>query len=50
MPAFFKQADVMLVTLKDELIFNVTVPAKLQAYMAAGKPILAMLNGEGLKS
>ena len=47
MPAFFKQADVMLVTLKDELIFNVTVPAKLQAYMAAGKPILAMLNGEG---
>lgn len=47
MPAFFKRADVMLVTLKDELIFNVTVPAKLQAYMAAGKPILAMLNGEG---
>ena len=37
----------MLVTLKDELIFNVTVPAKLQAYMAAGKPVLAMLNGEG---
>ena len=47
MPTFFKQADVMLVTLKDELIFNVTVPAKLQAYMATGKPILAMLNGEG---
>ena len=47
MPSFFKKADAMLVTLKDELIFNLTVPAKLQAYMMAGKPIIAMLNGEG---
>lgn len=47
MPAFFEQADVMLLALKDELIFNLTVPAKLQAYMAAGKPVIAMLNGEG---
>lgn len=47
MPLFFKEADVMLVTLKDELIFNLTVPAKIQAYMASGKPILTMLNGEG---
>lgn len=37
----------MLLALKDELIFNLTVPAKLQAYMAAGKPVIAMLNGEG---
>ncbi|MEG1692344.1 MAG: glycosyltransferase family 4 protein [Bacteroidales bacterium] len=47
MPSFFKKADVMLVTLKDEMIFNVTIPAKVQAYMAAGRPIAAMLNGEG---
>lgn len=47
MPAFFSEADIMLLTLKDEMIFNVTVPAKLQAYMAAQKPIIAMLNGEG---
>lgn len=46
MPAFFSKADVMLVSLKDELIFNLTVPAKLQAYMAAGKPVVAMLNGD----
>ncbi len=46
MPIFFKQADVMLVSLKDEIIFNLTVPAKLQAYMASEKPIIAMLNGE----
>lgn len=47
MPVFFNCADALLVALKDELIFNLTVPAKIQAYMAAGKPILAMLNGEG---
>lgn len=47
MPAFFVRADAMLLTLKDELVFNQTVPAKLQAYMAAGKPVIAMLNGEG---
>lgn len=47
MPSFFSEAGIMLVSLKDELIFNLTVPAKLQAYMAFGKPVLAMLNGEG---
>lgn len=47
MPSFFSKADVMLVSLKDEEIFNLTLPAKIQAYMAAGKPIVAMMNGEG---
>lgn len=47
MPAFFRQADLMLVSLKDESIFNLTVPAKIQAYMMAGKAIIAMLNGDG---
>ncbi|RSC93561.1 glycosyltransferase family 4 protein [Tenacibaculum singaporense] len=47
MPAFFKKADAMLVSLKDEPIFGLTVPAKIQAYMASGKRILGMLNGEG---
>ncbi len=47
MPLFFEQADAMLVTLKDEPIFNLTAPAKIQAYMSAGKPIVAMMNGEG---
>jgi len=47
MSSFFDKADVMLVTLKDDSIFNLTVPAKLQAYMSASKPIVAMLNGEG---
>ena len=47
MPSFFACASVMLIALKDNAIFNLTVPAKLQAYMSTGKPILAMMNGEG---
>lgn len=47
MPKFFAQADAMLVTLKDEFIFSLTIPSKTQAYMASGKPILTMLNGAG---
>jgi len=47
MKTFFSRADVLLVSLKDELIFNLTVPAKLQAYMCTKTSILGMLNGEG---
>ncbi|OWK73535.1 glycosyltransferase WbuB [Flavobacteriaceae bacterium JJC] len=47
MSSFFAKADVMLVSLKNDEIFNLTVPAKVQAYMSASKPIVAMLNGEG---
>jgi glycosyltransferase involved in cell wall biosynthesis len=47
MPNFFCHADAMLVSLKDSKIFSLTVPAKVQSYLAFGKPILAMLNGEG---
>ena len=46
MPAFFQSADVMLLTLKKSTISELTVPAKLQAYMASGKIILGAINGE----
>ena len=46
MPTFFRHADAMLLSLKDDLIFNLIVPAKLQAYMSAGKPVVAMIGGE----
>jgi glycosyltransferase involved in cell wall biosynthesis len=49
MPHFFAQADVMLVSLKREPIFSLTVPGKIQSYMACGKPIIASLNGEGAR-
>ncbi|HHT9112437.1 MAG TPA: glycosyltransferase family 4 protein [Candidatus Wunengus sp. YC65] len=47
MPRFFSLADVMLVTLKKEPIFALTIPAKVQSYLACGKPIIAALEGEG---
>ena len=47
MPTFFSFADLMVVSLKDEYIFSLTIPAKTQSYMASGKPIVSMLNGEG---
>ena len=47
MPWFFKQADVMLVTLSDDPLFKLYAPAKISSYMAAAKPIIAVLNGEG---
>lgn len=50
MPTFFSFADAMVVSLKDEYIFSLTIPAKTQSYMASGKPILSMLNGEGNKT
>ncbi|WP_066441124.1 glycosyltransferase family 4 protein [Chryseobacterium sp. CCH4-E10] len=50
MATFFNAADILLVSLKDDPIFNITVPAKVQAYMSSGKPILAMLNGEGAEN
>ena len=47
MPRFFALADVMLVTLKNEPIFALTIPAKLQSYLACGRPVVAALDGEG---
>jgi len=47
MPSFFLHADALLVSLRDEPVFGMTIPGKVQAYLIAGKPILAMLNGEG---
>jgi colanic acid biosynthesis glycosyl transferase WcaI len=46
MPSFFRHADAMLVCLKDEPIFRMTIPSKLQSYLAAGLPIVGMLTGE----
>lgn len=49
MPAFFAHADALLVSLSDDPVFALTVPAKVQAYLACGRPILAMLDGEGAR-
>jgi glycosyltransferase involved in cell wall biosynthesis len=49
MPSFMQKASVLLVTLANQPIFAVTVPNKVQAYLAAGRPIIACLNGEGAR-
>lgn len=47
MPSFFAGADALLVTLRKEPIWSMTIPGKVQSYLAAGKPLLAMMDGEG---
>lgn len=47
MPSFYKHANALLVSLRDEAIYSMTIPGKLQSYLASGIPVLAMLNGEG---
>jgi len=46
MAKFYKASDFLIVSLIDKPIFSVTVPAKTQTYIAAKKPILAIINGE----
>lgn len=47
MPFIFNRAAGLLVTLKRDEIFSYTIPCKIQSYLAAGRPIIAALNGEG---
>jgi len=49
MPNLLSRADALLVTLTDQKIFAATVPNKIQAYMAVGRPIIASMNGEGAR-
>lgn len=49
MPRFFALADVLLVTLKRDPVFALTVPSKVQSYLACARPILAALDGEGAR-
>jgi len=46
MAKFYKASDFLIVSLIDKPIFSVTVPAKTQTYIAARKPILAIINGD----
>ena len=47
MPSLYKTADAMLVTLTKDEFSKLTLPGKVQSYMAAGKPIIASIDGEG---
>lgn len=49
MPRFFALADALLVTLKRDPIFEMTIPSKVQSYMACARPVVAGLDGEGAR-
>ena len=46
MPGLFATADALLVSLKTNAVFAKTIPGKVQAYLASGRPILAVIDGE----
>lgn len=47
MPKYFSESDALIVTLRNDEVLRATLPAKVQSYMASGKPILAAISGEG---
>jgi len=47
MPTFFRAASALLVTLKRDPVFAMTIPGKVQTYLATGLPVIGMLDGEG---
>lgn len=49
MPAWFAHAHVLLASLRPAPVFSLTIPSKLQSYLACGRPVLAALDGEGAR-
>ncbi len=46
MPKYYAMADAMLVSMRNDISVNDTLPGKVQGYMAAGKPVLGSIAGE----
>jgi glycosyltransferase involved in cell wall biosynthesis len=49
MPILMRKASVLLASLTNQPIFSLTIPNKIQAYLAVGRPIIASMNGEGAR-
>lgn len=49
MPPLFAKADALLVSLKTNEVFEKTIPGKVQAYLASGRPVIAMIDGEAAR-
>ncbi len=47
MPSFYSHADALLVSLRRDPVFGMTIPGKVQSYLMTGLPLLGMLDGEG---
>lgn len=46
MPALYSVSDALLVHLKDDPLFEITIPSKTQTYLAAGRPIIMAVRGD----
>ncbi len=46
MPELYELADVLLVHLKDDPLFSMTIPHKTLTYLSSGKPLLAAVKGD----
>lgn len=44
--AYLQAADALLVHLRKDPLFEITIPSKTQAYMAVGKPLLMAVDGD----
>ena len=44
--AYLNAADALLVHLRKDPLFEITIPSKTQAYMAVGKPLLMAVDGD----
>lgn len=44
--SYLSSADALLVHLKKDELFRITIPSKTQAYMAAGRPLLMAVDGD----
>lgn len=42
----FAEADALLVHLRDDPLFSITIPSKTQAYLAIGRPVLMGVRGD----
>jgi glycosyltransferase involved in cell wall biosynthesis len=49
MPALFSRAGALLVTLRADPLNALTIPSKVQSYLAAGVPVIAAIDGEGAR-
>lgn len=49
MPSIYRKSSCLLVSLSNKHIFSLTIPNKIQGYLAQGRPIIGSLNGIGAK-
>jgi glycosyltransferase involved in cell wall biosynthesis len=49
MSQFFSRAAALVVSLKQDETLACTIPSKVQAYLASGRPVIASLDGEGAR-